>query len=1202
MSRTARVTFKYVAEQDDELSLEVGAIIRNIKDVDTGWCQGELNGKTGLFPDTFVEEVDITPDVDPASDSVAGKEAKVTFDYEAHDQDELTLKLGDIVHVLGEEEQGWWRGQLGGKRGVFPSNFVEIITDNNVAKPKDTPLDPARKLSVAGKEAKVTFDYEAHDQDELTLKLGDIVHVLGEEEQGWWRGQLGGKRGVFPSNFVEIITDNNVAKPKDTPLDPARKLSGETSPLEKKTTRNEVVGGLHVNDDEESGIKRTSNFGAAAKKLPGGGMGFGNLINPKILAEKKLKKVHQDEKRENKGKTEEAFVSTTEPSKPSLVKTKTPVSSKERSAPPVALASPDESDIDATPEHTVSPVRPDKRPAHFATKEQPPSKNAVPSQPIKVVRPTPGKKPVAPQKPSLPSKKPLPLKSKKPDVAAEKPEKKVVDSGEIAGAKKGGDEAELKDEVHIKPTPDIKSENVDEVSRTDTNFERQRDLLQHKGGMVACLVEQLQKKELQQEIGRTQLQEKEEQTREKENDKANLQRQLEVLQQQLREKEQCLDNYQAQLEETNLRETNLIQQLQEKELQRENCQRQLQEMEEQIREKEDNKANSGRQLREMAQSFEERMGEKEEEKTNLETQLRMKNQHKGGMVACLVEQLQKKELQQEIGRTQLQEKEEQTREKENDKANLQRQLEVLQQQLREKEQCLDNYQAQLEERNLRETNLIQQLQEKELQRENCQRQLQEMEEQIREKEDNKANSGRQLREMAQSFEERMGEKEEEKTNLETQLRMKNQHKGGMVACLVEQLQEKELQQEIGRTQLQEKEEQTREKENDKANLQRQLEVLQQQLREKEQCLDNYQAQLEETNLRETNLIQQLQEKELQRENCQRQLQEMEEQIREKEDNKANSGRQLREMAQSFEERMGEKEEEKTNLETQLRMKNQQLSELETSLSAAQQMIIELRQESCDWVISRDEIQVKDKSLGKGGWGSVNEATYCGCKVAVKQIHELILSPHNRRLFEREMYIASRCRHPCLLQFIGATNDEGSPLFVTELMELSLRALLEQRQLTETQISVISLDISRALNYLHHMKPPIVHRDVSSANVLLWRRGEQWRGKLSDYGTAKFVQQNMTVAPGALIYSAPEAVSSNQTSKVDVYSFGVLLCEMYIREMPDPERREEQVLLVRNRFFRNLVRQCLQADPATRPDMAQIIQQLEQFYGTDDRLN
>ena len=278
-------------------------------------------------------------------------------------------------------------------------------------------------------------------------------------------------------------------------------------------------------------------------------------------------------------------------------------------------------------------------------------------------------------------------------------------------------------------------------------------------------------------------------------------------------------------------------------------------------------------------------------------------------------------------------------------------------------------------------------------------------------------------------------------------------------------------------------------------MERQVEVLQQQLRERK--------------LRETSVIQQLKEKELQQE------------------------RQLREMAQSFQERIREKEEEKTNLETQLGMKNQELSELKTSLTEAQQMIIELgRQESCDWVINRGEIQVKDKCLGKGAWGSVNEATYCGCKVAVKQIHELILSAHNRRLFEREMNIASRCRHPCLLQFIGATNDEGSPLFVTELMELSLRALLGQRELTETEISVISLDVSRALNYLHHMKPsPIVHRDVSSANVLLWRQGEQWRGKVSDYGTAKFVQQTMTSAPGAPIYSAPEAVSSNQTSKV-----------------------------------------------------------------------
>ena len=216
----------------------------------------------------------------------------------------------------------------------------------------------------------------------------------------------------------------------------------------------------------------------------------------------------------------------------------------------------------------------------------------------------------------------------------------------------------------------------------------------------------------------------------------------------------------------------------------------------------------------------------------------------------------------------------------------------------------------------------------------------------------------------------------------------------------------------------------------------------------------------------------------------------------------------------------------------MRIKGEHVNELEQTLSTIQQTLDECKQKvSRDWVISRDEILMTDTCLGVGGWGTVLMGKFRGCKVAVKQIHELILSPHNRRLFEREMNIASRCRHPCLLQFIGATNDEGTPLFVTELMESSLRTLLEQQLLPTSDICILSVDIAQALNYLHLSKPPIIHRDISSANVLLWRQGEQWRGKVSDYGTANFMQQIMTVAPGAMIYSAPEALTSNQTIKV-----------------------------------------------------------------------
>ena len=368
------------------------------------------------------------------------------------------------------------------------------------------------------------------------------------------------------------------------------------------------------------------------------------------------------------------------------------------------------------------------------------------------------------------------------------------------------------------------------------------------------------------------------------------------------------------------------------------------------------------------------------------------------------------------------------------------------------------------------------------------------------------------------FQGHLGEREAAEAKLLEQLREQEEHNEtleGQLREMEQQLRVKHEQEENLQSQLKEMEEQLRERSEQEENLRSQLREMEQQLRETEQRLSNSQEQLQERDLREASLHEQLREKGQQQENSQRQLTEMERQL-------TNCVGQIR-----------EKEEEGASLERQLRVKDQELNELETSLAAARLTISEYRRQgTCDWVISRNEIQITDKCLGRGGWGSVYEGTYCGCAVAVKHIHEVILSPHNIRLFEREMDIASRCRHPCLLQFIGATNDEESPLFVTELMETSLRALLEQCELSETEISTISLDVAQALNYLHQKKPsPIIHRDVSSANVLLWRQGDQWRGKVSDYGTVNFMQQTMTVAPGNVIYSAPEVLTSNQTAKV-----------------------------------------------------------------------
>ena len=363
----------------------------------------------------------------------------------------------------------------------------------------------------------------------------------------------------------------------------------------------------------------------------------------------------------------------------------------------------------------------------------------------------------------------------------------------------------------------------------------------------------------------------------------------------------------------------------------------------------------------------------------------------------------------------------------------------------------------------------------------------------------------------------------------------------------EQLRVKDEQLKINEKQLREKDKLVREKDyqlkvNDRQLRKKdeQLRVIGEKLRVKEEHLKTNEKQLHEKD-------KQVQEKD-------ELLRRTQEQLREKNEQKQRLQRQLSTLE-------GDKKKESAKSQEQLNVKVQELSDLrkelrdpeqdnvvlEKDLSTAKEKLTEYESQlkARDWVLCRDEVQLSDESLGVGSFGRVVKGRYCGCVVAIKQLHLPTLNQRQRRLFEREMDIASRCRHPCLLQFIGATEDE-SPLFVTEIMETSLQNLLPKRKqknhhLTETDIIFISLDVARALNYLHRRKPePIVHRDVSSANVLLWKQNNQWRGKLGDYGTAKFLQETMTVAPGAMIYAAPEiGCPFKQTVKVSLL-YGISL--------------------------------------------------------------
>ena len=373
--------------------------------------------------------------------------------------------------------------------------------------------------------------------------------------------------------------------------------------------------------------------------------------------------------------------------------------------------------------------------------------------------------------------------------------------------------------------------------------------------------------------------------------------------------------------------------------------------------------------------------------------------------------------------------------------------------------------------------------------------------------------------------------------------------------------------------------------------------LQEERREKEQVRTRLQQQLQEKDRQITDKDQRLTETQRRFQSREREYQQLQRQLQQEQQQGQERERQFQERERQLQEAAREREQ---NLQQQLQQAQQQSQERERRL---QQQLRERDQQEREssWVVHRNDVIMTDKVLGRGGWGEVRVADFHGLDVAAKVLHDTIISDYNVSLFAREMNIASKIRHPNLLQFIGATT-EGNPMILTELMPTSLRKELESGGLAYPAILSISVDVACALNYLHLFKPhPILHRDVSSANVLLQPmggcNGGPWRAKVSDYGSANLQHLILrSVNPGGPLYAAPEAGNPREHSPaMDVFSYGVLLIEMISRRIPLPGEREGLINDIRRASFKSLVQRCLIVEYKQRPTMADIITELNETF-------
>ena len=345
------------------------------------------------------------------------------------------------------------------------------------------------------------------------------------------------------------------------------------------------------------------------------------------------------------------------------------------------------------------------------------------------------------------------------------------------------------------------------------------------------------------------------------------------------------------------------------------------------------------------------------------------------------------------------------------------------------------------------------------------------------------------------------------------------------------------------------------------------------------------------------LIKSLEEKEKEKE---REAQVYHQQLEQKEREEAEKEQEIRRYRHQLQEK---DREHQVVLQEKDREYQVVLQEKDRELRQSQEAVRRYQQQALTddhWVINKDEVTLTKEELGRGSYAVVIVGIFRGLRVAVKSLHTIIISNYNRGLFSREMSIASRVRHPNLVQFIGATKV-GNPLILTELMSTSLYKKLQETELTNQQILSIAQDVALGLNYLHLFKPqPIIHRDVSSPNVLLkpCTGPAGYEAKVADYGTAKLQQgTGSTVMPGNAAYAAPEARDPEQHSPaMDVYSYSVLLMEMNLCSPPEMmiAEREVQAGSVSWSDMKSLIQRGLNANPRARPTMAQVIESLKRM--------
>lgn len=209
-----------------------------------------------------------------------------------------------------------------------------------------------------------------------------------------------------------------------------------------------------------------------------------------------------------------------------------------------------------------------------------------------------------------------------------------------------------------------------------------------------------------------------------------------------------------------------------------------------------------------------------------------------------------------------------------------------------------------------------------------------------------------------------------------------------------------------------------------------------------------------------------------------------------------------------------------------------------------------------------------RHLGSGSYGSVEEFLIGdGLKCAGKTLHRALFnlevegSENIARKFMEECKLMSDLRHPNIVQFLGIFfqgPEEDPPVILMEYLPMSLEGVIETYPKFQLSLKLSILrDVACGMSYLHGLKSPVIHRDLTARNIML---NSAMVAKISDFGNSRMVtvspdqlRRTMTYVPGTPVYLPPEAFNQKPIydSKLDIFSFGQLSLFTITQEFPSP---------------------------------------------------